>query len=128
MTEPCRNCGRETCRESALAELIANHTIACVCENCIAYEEALADCDAHTRDWYAEAKALRDRDRWISVSERLPDESVRVLIAFDKAWEPHDLTVQQGYTFCGKWWRDGDEDKVKHVRFWRPLPDPPEEP
>lgn len=73
--------------------------------------------------------AARDADRWIPVTERLPEDGTKVLFAADdwseSGWEPKD--VRFGNIYRGSWWQDGCKDRVKNVRVWRPLPSPPKE-
>ena len=66
-------------------------------------------------------------ERWIPVSERLPEDYVSVLVfsgmepfvAWHGSETPRWVTGPGKYVFCN--------EKYKHVTHWMPLPEPPEE-
>lgn len=81
-----------------------------------------------------------ERDRWISVEERLPERNTRVLVHgignTDGFWGDHVTAIAERFLFKffpssegeEKWsspWRYFHTDyKITH---WRPLPEPPKE-
>ena len=71
----------------------------------------------------AERDAERERNRWIPVTERLPDNTGFVDASFDgSAFEGHPLV---GYYSSGKWFNDcGDEIPDGYVLAWKPRPQP----
>ena len=62
--------------------------------------------------------------KWIRPEERLPDVHKPVLVCREK--EPGVLIVEQGCKDLGDWWRVYGT-RVKRIRFWMPLPEPPGE-
>lgn len=78
---------------------------------------------------YAEEIAvLQERQRWISVTERLPEEGVPVLINYigtDGEVYADGVAV---WTECGCFWWEGsladcEEDVAVPITHWMPLPD-----
>ena len=77
----CRNCGRATCPTLTMppvVRVIGNLKVSGGNEGA-QRRVALKDCRAHAVDWFdraqalqAELDALREKDRWIPVGERLP--------------------------------------------------------
>lgn len=72
------------------------------------------------------AIAALERDRWISVEERLPEYGEKCLVAF-KLNGHNDWSIQVSYCYVQKegFWSDCGRD-YKAVA-WRPLPEPPKE-
>jgi len=62
---------------------------------------------------------------WISTETCLPEFGKRVIVArpYEKG-EP--LRVEQGYLDVSGWWRVYGTN-CKRVRYWMPMPEPPEE-
>lgn len=60
--------------------------------------------------------------KWIRPEERLPDVHKPVLVCRER--EPGVLIVEQGCKDLGDWWRVYGT-RVKRIRFWMPLPEPP---
>ena len=56
--------------------------------------------------------------QWISVKDRLPENSNIVLVCVDNI-------VPEGYVQIG--WMLGEFFENKHVTHWMPLPEPPED-
>ena len=82
---------------------------------------------------YAEEIAVaQERQRWIYVTERLPEEGVPVLINYigtDGEVYADGVAV---WTECGCFWWEGsladcEEDVAVPITHWMPLPEPPEE-
>ena len=64
-----------------------------------------------------------ERDRWISVEERLPEEKHAVLV-----WQPQYLNSYVVTLSEGEWYVFGGYGtKVFGVTHWKPLPEPPKE-
>ena len=76
------------------------------CLECVKYHEQLAN-------WLTELKERRERDRWISVSEKLPDKEGCYIVSTDYG----DVTMcifVKGIFFLN----------LGNVTAWRPLPEP----
>ena len=82
---------------------------------------------------FADALALLKAHEWISVKDRLPEEGVLVLVAFDVDFglgetRQVDTAMRQEGVFCG-----GGLDNYLafpcevDVTHWMPLPEPPKE-
>ena len=80
----------------------------------------------------AENAALRERTRWIPVSERLPDENVAVLAVVSSAFSDfryiqiahHVPSVPQWNTEDGVHFHGTEYQRIAH---WMPLPEAPKE-
>lgn len=69
------------------------------------------------------AIAALERDRWISVEERLPEEKRAVLV-----WQPQYLNSYVVTLSEGEWFVFGGYGtRVFGVTHWRPIPEPPKE-
>lgn len=67
----------------------------------------------------AAVDALRPQEtEWISVTDRLPDRFVPVIVC------RADGKVEQGHRDVGGWWKVYGT-RTKRVTYWRPLPEPP---
>lgn len=62
--------------------------------------------------------------KWVSVKERLPDESGSYLVS-GKSGTPHTSHFYKEQTIYGKTYPAHFSNR--YVRFWMPLPTPPEE-
>lgn len=87
------------------------------CKDCAKEHRQLAE-------WLKELKQLRKQTktgRWITVSERLPEENYAVLV-----WCPERKNIYCAYLEEGQWWIFGAYfEKVKlEVIAWQPLPEP----
>ena len=69
----------------------------------------------------AELAELREKTRWIPVSERLPEDSGQYICAIRYNEEPKKTWVEQ--RFWNIFWWDMYTSIVTH---WMPLPEPPE--
>lgn len=62
---------------------------------------------------------------WARPEERPPKPGERILVA--RPYEPgRPLRVEQGAYSANGWWRVYGTN-VKRVKYWRPMPEPPEE-
>ena len=62
--------------------------------------------------------------KWIPVSERLPENAGRYLTAIIRANDERD--VFDLWFDCGEWYIDENDDEFIHkVTHWMPLPEPP---
>lgn len=101
----CMGCGREHdcgihgCRiVREAAELIEKLT-----DRCARYAEEIA--------------VLQEREKWVPVTERLPDQCMDILVSY------RDGHILMGTAMCDDWIEEDLEDgKITH---WMPLPDVP---
>ena len=96
-----------------------NERIANECLECAAEHEQLAE-------WLTELQERREADRWIPVSERLPEYSDNYLVFVDDGYI--DIGVyhsdKEEWSLCdahGFYWA---KDKGIGVIAWKPLPEP----
>lgn len=81
------------------------------------------DDSPYNRQAYYLAIAALERDRWISVEERLPEEKRAVLV-----WQPQYLNSYVVTLSEGEWFVFGGYGtRVFGVTHWRPIPEPPKE-
>jgi hypothetical protein len=84
-----------------------------------------AELIAHAKSLELSLSQCREAQRWIPVSERLPEEYTPVLIAISGVDQPVIAQVHRGYWMdvgaCGY---DFEQDDVTH---WQPLPSAPKE-
>lgn len=75
-----------------------------------------------------QVRELQERQRWIPVSERLPEKEKFYLVTFVKYSGEYD--IEYCYFECGKWFivADGENigwrEEMKSVVAWMPLPEP----
>lgn len=68
--------------------------------------------------------------RWIPVSERLPDDLQKVLVWYEYwHWKAEELKPEYGigWRFIGLWCGDPGNGSKLRVIAWMPLPEPPKE-
>ena len=76
----------------------------------------------------AEVARLREANRWIPVTERLPDlggsmSSGQVFVTI----APYTVVCQASYSaLTERWYYANGERIISDVTHWRPLPEPPE--
>lgn len=80
-------------------------------------KDKLTQCE-HTIAWLTELQERREADRWIPVSERLPEDYTKVLI-----------TNEYGIVTCitwNTWYQNEYENAKKEYKAiaWKPLPKP----
>ena len=123
------NHAREVAKENRnKARLFANNpfygTISTKCEECAAEHEQLAG-------WLAELQERREADRWIPVSERLPEEKINpntndfAEVLCSTVWgdvRTYKFGKPIGFDESHFWHACGIMDK--YVTHWRYLPEP----
>ena len=82
------------------------------CMECANEHEQLAE-------WLEELKARREADRWIPVSERLPDNDDFVLVCDNLEMFVAWFSEEHGW--CSF---DGNFDENTPIIAWKPLPEP----
>lgn len=60
--------------------------------------------------------SVTPKQRWIPVHERLPEEYCLFCDI--------DGDVFYGHIYDGRWWAEGQDDRIKNVIAWMPLPEP----
>ena len=84
--------------------------------------------DLHIAELEARIAELEARQRWIPVSERLPEDGAPVLVHFNVL---NDVIVAYHDSFHPSWETGGDwnyvDEKYDWATHWMPLPKPPEE-
>jgi hypothetical protein len=72
-----------------------------------------------------ERMVVAGKHHWIPVTERLPKDNERVLIA-RVIGKNEPLVVQQAFRSSNGWWKVfGTNLRDKSVKFWMPMPTPP---
>lgn len=70
---------------------------------------------------------LREAQRWIPVSERLPENGVTVLVCYLGYYDGKPNSDNVAYMKRGVWlWYADDEEMCVQVTHWRPLPELPQ--
>ena len=108
----CRTCdGCENLPECAGLDISAFELLQEYVDRCARYAD--------------EIMALREKSRWIPVTERLPALGERVLAAAEGVW-----VAEAYFAVCGTWMRlygtPWDSSVGVSVTHWMPLPDKPE--
>lgn len=70
------------------------------------------------------AERTAQAPRWIPVTERLPEAFTPVIVCREGA--KGERIVEQGHKDVGEWWKVYGT-RTKHVTYWMPLPEAPEE-
>ena len=87
------------------------------CEECAKEHEQLAD-------WLTELQERREKDRWIPVSERLPEDRKKVRVT--AYWHERFQVMDASYYGDGVWWCVPFNNCGKHMRndlhviAWKP--------
>lgn len=82
-------------------------------------------CDTTLRqDW--KEKWEKEAERWIPVTERLPEARVDVLVATPKRGGGSRVSVGW-YSDVTESWHVGEFDTLEKVTHWKPLPEAPKE-
>lgn len=75
--------------------------------------------------WEAGAQwAISLQPEWVSVTDRLPERHVDVLVFFIGAWKNKPVYKVDNYTIDG-FWQNTSNNIITH---WMPLPDAPQPP
>lgn len=97
--------------------------VAAECLECAKDHEQLAS-------WLEELKARREADRWIPVSERLPENAfigclVTVYETDKRTGDEYEAVLPYSVGYDGETWNDIDGEIIPfEVIAWRPLPKP----
>ena len=80
----------------------------------------------------AENASLRERTRWIPVSERLPEDGVSVLAVISSVFEPHQIVLlARHYSEVPEWVTDDAfyyyDKEYERITHWMPLSAAPKE-
>ena len=66
----------------------------------------------------------QEQDRWISVTERLPEYEKEVLTCDDSGGMSVGYLYSPGFGHADRWHVDFTYSPVYHIVAWRPLPEP----
>ena len=114
-----------------LLDMMQEECYESTCPNCRYFDFCEIDLSSidsasieRTVEGYAEANGLIDRmhyvnQKWIPVSERLPNRHQRVLCYFKYEPESPDIISENTYIGSGMWMSESDK-----VVAWMPLPEP----
>ena len=88
------------------------------------WERQRYEFDATEAKLAARIAELEAAQRWIPVSERLPEIGVRVLF-----YNSFITNIHKGWLSCDEWVSEigvfYNGDKLKRITHWMPLPEPP---
>ena len=73
-------------------------------------------------DLQRQINALKEKQRWIPVSERLPEKANRVFV-----YMKNNYTIIATYFINSHVWRDDQGSSTSNVTHWMTLPEPPKE-
>lgn len=110
----CSACGHECGNADCLDRIMedAADRLDELVERCARYAEEIA--------------VLRERQKWIPVTERLPEGSVKECIVF-VPHIPRNIVCLGRYLGSGGWVIDGWYLTSEAVAYWMPLPEAPHE-
>ena len=92
------------------------------------YFEETAENDKKTAEWLTELQKRREADRWIPVSERLPEDRKKVRVT--AYWHERFQVMDASYYGDGVWWCVPFNNCGKHMRndlhviAWKPDDEP----
>ena len=102
----------------------------CICdEHCPYHEERNNPIRCMTKIVGDAADAIEElqKPRWIPVSERLPEEMMRVFIVIKRPSYTNCLSLKLSIGwYDGEYWNDSFATRYT-VTHWMPLPEPPKE-
>jgi hypothetical protein len=101
-----------------IAEVLCGHVDTEHCKACDHHKRCFVKLEA---EWIYGAGYRKQE--WISVDERLPEESIDVLVALDFG---DRVSVDTDRIYRGKWFAYGEMRGIRYVTHWMPFPEAPE--
>lgn len=99
-----------------------------LCDDCL-HADICENTTQGNCDWYLSEKELKDK--WIPVSERLPDKNMPCLVSvgkfnFTQIAMYSDLmeTIDHKIFYQGDYGKNNFQNITEYVNAWQPLPDP----
>ena len=94
------------------------------------YTQGITCGAALAMEYVKQLPPAQPEQRWIPVSEKLPEDFQQVLVWYEYwHWKAEELKPEYGigWRFRGLWCGDPGNGSRLRVIAWRPLPEPPEE-
>ena len=92
-------------------------------ENYLYNKEYKESAEEHRQlaEWLKELKQLKEQERWIPVSERLPEKNIEILVTTE--WG--EVTIAKRF-YNGDWFirEDASNANTDDIVAWMPLPQP----
>lgn len=124
-----RWCGtgtEEGCDDCAFEPQCDEDAVGCVGGLCDAAADKIEELVDRCARYAEEIAELRERQKWIPVTERLPEGSVKECIVF-VPHIPRNIVCLGRYLGSGGWVIDGWYLTSEAVAYWMPLPEAPHE-